>query len=237
MAKIADLARTPDLNNQRVYLDIFGDEKMNWRLRNIYEYGSFPTYCDPTVMSNKGRDDKEKHVQIDDTTYLVIVTEHVEETIKYCFWSLPLKTPIIVLTYDVSSKESFEHLKSIYQRIPAPENGKLRLKPGHPHPTPIQDLWVLAKRYPVMTIGCRYPEESTREVEEADVDCFVEQHTECRFVGECTPDEGENKNVDKVFQSVLEVYHELRKHARREEDLYRAAVASPQRKKRLCILQ
>ncbi|KAH7412929.1 hypothetical protein BKA64DRAFT_340728 [Cadophora sp. MPI-SDFR-AT-0126] len=232
----------PDLGNQRVYFEIIGDDKMNWRLRNMYEYGSFPTEYDPTAMNLKGRDDKAKHVQVNGTEYLVIITELNQDSLDIYWLQLLHTTSIIVLTYDVSSKASFENMKKTYNMIPPPKDGKLRLEPGQPSPRPYYYLFVLAKRYPVVIIGCRYPEDNPREVDKEDVEAFVRQHPECKFAGECMPKEGVNENVDEVFRFVLEVYHELRKQARREEDLYVEAPALEdnsrplKRKKKSCIV-
>ncbi|KAH9206004.1 hypothetical protein DL95DRAFT_416923 [Leptodontidium sp. 2 PMI_412] len=227
----------PDLKEQRVDLEIIGDDKMNWRLRNMYEYGSFPSWYDPTVMNLKGRDDQAKQVQVNDTLHYVIVTEHKQDAMDTYLFNLKAMTPpVIILTYDVSSKESLQNVKKMYDMIPAPEDGKLRLEPGYPFPRPYHHLFVLAKRYPVVIIGCRYPQENPREVEREDVEMFISQHPDCKFAGECMPKEGANENVDKVFQFVLEVYHELRKQARREEDLYLEVDAKPPKKKRKSCL-
>ncbi|KAL2073901.1 hypothetical protein VTL71DRAFT_11227 [Oculimacula yallundae] len=241
--KIPEGRIAPDLGSQRVYFEIIGDDKMNWRLRNMYEYGSFPTWSDPTAMNSKGRDDKEKHVEINGTEYLVTVDERNQDSLDM-YWHLTLEmTSVIVLTYDVSSKASYENMKKTHSMIPPPKDGKLRLSPGQPSPDPYYSLFVLAKWHPVVIIGCRYPEDNPREVEKEDVEAFVRQHPDCIFAGECMPKEGVNENVDEVFRFVVEVYHELRKQARREEDLY---VEPPtleddyrplKRKKRSCILE
>lgn len=203
-----------------------------------YEYGSFPLWYDPTAMNSKGQDDQPKNVQVNDTLYSVIVTEHKQDSMDIYLLFLKHMTPVIILTYDVSSKESFQNLKKIYDMIPAPENGKVRLEPDESAPGPRHYLFVDANRYPVVIIGCRYPEGSPREVEKEDVKAFIGRHPECKFAGECMPKEGVNENVDEVFRFVVTVYHELRKRAKREEVIYPEVDAKPPKKKRKsCTVQ
>jgi len=190
-------------------------------------------------MNSKGQDDQPKNVQVNDTLYSVIVAEHRQaDTEMYLRYFLKLLTPVVILTYDVSSKESFQNLKQIYDMIPAPENGKVRLEPDESAPGPRRYLFVDANRYPVVIIGGRYSDGSPREVEKEDVKAFIGQHPECKFAGECMPMEGVNENVDEVFRFVVTVYHELRKRAKREEDIYPEVDAKPPKKKRKsCTVQ
>ena len=119
-------------------------------------------------------------------------------------------TQVIIFAYDVSSKKSFERLDKIYDDLPPPENGRIRFDVTHP-------MSATADRYPIVLIGCKYPADNRREVENDDVTRFLRDHPGSTFAGECVPDGIMNENVDQVFQVSTEILHELRKRAMQEE--------------------
>lgn len=178
-------------------------------------YGTLHEPYDPTL-----EDDPPRHVQVNHTCYLVKVQDITQYSGMWSPSLMQIQTPVVVLSYDVSSKQSFENLKKIYDKIPAPVDGKLQFQPDHPSPSPYYHLFVPADQYPVVIIGCRDSEDSPREVEKEDVEAFLGQHPECQYAGECIPKEGMNENVDGILRYVVIVYHELLKQARRKEDLH-----------------
>lgn len=132
-----------------------------------------------------------------------------------------LITPLLILTYDVSSLASFEEMKEVYDLIPRPGDGRIRVDRER-HPRCEEELFVRVERYPVVVIGCCLTADGVREVQRGLVEEWVREREKegVSFAGECVLDERAIEGVEGVVRGAVEVYHGLWKRGRREEDLY-----------------
>ena len=140
-----------------------------------------------------------------------------------------MMTKLIILTYDVSSKESFRKLEETIMQIPRPKDGRISFCSCK--------LFTPMESYPIVLIACRFPLNSPRVVDKEDIDIFVRRHDGCIFAGECVPDgeQGPSINVDKVFRVATEVYHDIRKRAQPAEAMDNENNNNKKRK-RTCVM-
>lgn len=121
---------------------------------------------------------------------------------------------IVVLTYDFSSRESFQNLGTISQQIPRPLDGRIQISKNSNR---VHDVFVTADEYPVVVVGCKCPVNDRREVQEEDVHGLIKRHPGWLFAGECEPTfGGQNLNVEEVVYAIVERYHRVRTQAIRE---------------------
>ncbi|KUJ07892.1 uncharacterized protein LY89DRAFT_354224 [Mollisia scopiformis] len=233
---------------------MLGDAKMNYRLRELYEYGSVgPDFYDPTAMNGKGRDDRPKLVQHEDMCYRVqgMETDRFESGQFTESNNLATSHPtvfqslaqVLIFTYDVSSKDSFLNMCERYEGLPTPREGRIEIKlmridRNISKNGDVQDKLVHEERYismdhfPVVFAGCRYPAESVREVEKEDVEAFAHHHPDWKFAGECMLEEDRPENVDQVFRVALEVYHSIRRVALQQGALDHIVDSRPHKQQR-----
>lgn len=140
----------------------------------------------------------------------------------------------MILSYNVSSLKSFDHLWEVY--------GKLIT----PHPDPMRTMWgpqrdssrpemvstkpkiialrspttkhspdfgvftVEAEAYPILLVGCRghHYNSGTRDVKQAHVERFLGSHPSCTFAGECNM--SSVAQVDAVFWQAVQITRALR---------------------------
>jgi hypothetical protein len=164
-----------------------------------------------TSMNQGGSEDEPRVFETDDTWYQVRAVE--VDLPSFGSEHLALfqqSVQVIIFTYDVASKTSFRNLNQVFNQVPAPLNYKIRM-PGDG--TNLDEMLVGVNFFPKVLIGCKYPVNKRREVEDEDVQRYIRHHRGCVFGGECEPDGETNQDVDEVFRAAVGVYHALRKRA------------------------
>jgi hypothetical protein len=113
----------------------------------------------------------------------------------------------ILLLYDVSSKDSFTHMKQLFEGLPLCHDQSVSnlgysqrcypwLRPELPH-------------IPVVLVGCNSDPPTRVRVSGEDVSEFVQQHPEVIVAGTAIPSTREG--VDATVQILIERVHELLK--------------------------
>jgi hypothetical protein len=116
------------------------------------------------------------------------------------------------MVYDTSSRLSLQYFHDIYDKIPlpqpihkyeAPRRRGIQLEASYDSP------YYPAERFPVVVAGYRGPSTLPPEVNESDVEKFIQDRPECIFGGEFALDNQEE--IDAIFLAVIGVIHKLKK--------------------------
>ncbi|KAH8598316.1 hypothetical protein B0O99DRAFT_616400 [Bisporella sp. PMI_857] len=193
---------------ESLWLLMVGDVLMNSRLKDLYEFGFIHQSYDPTL----GDTDKPKRVDVEDSCYRVGLVHggDYEKALDYPV-IFHLLAQVVVITYDIASKDSIQKLERLYSQIPPPPDRRIHFREARP------EVFTPMDYYPKILIGCRHPADSVREVEKEDIEKFMSDHPECTFAGECEPDDISIQTVNEVIQAAIEVYHGIRKKAQEVE--------------------
>jgi hypothetical protein len=195
------------------------------------------------VDSDATEDVTSRRIQIENEVYKVeagsfwIDPENDKGHDLHSLQMFQFATRVIILCFDFASSESLQGLSRIFDNIPLPQEHPLkegdvtvtatrkplanrRITVELAHHGAASNSTVRADRFPILIVGCSGWQEKcgrsdVKEIQQADIELFVESHPGCTYAGEC--DTRNKDEVDAIFLQAIEVVRKLRLQAAQPE--------------------